>query len=122
MSDREIGFLWTFTFRLSSGQLQTFLRHMQMQWHEALQAAGVPLLIHYLDHFLISCHPLSDEGHRFLHVAQQVLEDLTTPVAWPKPEDPSKSVTFLGILIDTDRLELRLPFPKLARLRFMLCN
>ena len=86
----------------------------------SLKAAGVPLLFHYLDDFLIFGRPGSDEGLRYRQIALQVLEDLNIPVAWPKLEGPSTLVTFLGILIDTIRLELRLPLPKLARLRSLL--
>ena len=78
------------------------------------------ILFHYLDDFLIFGRPDSDEGLRYRQLVLQVLEDLNIPVAWPKLEGPSTLVTFLGILIDTVRLELRLPPPKLARLRSLL--
>ena len=67
----------------------------------ALRAAGVPLLVHYLDDFLIFIHPGSNNCLWFRWVAMQVLEGLITPVAWSILEGPSTSVTFHGILIDT---------------------
>ena len=83
-----------------------------------MKAAGVPLLFHYLDDFLIFGCPGSDKGLQYLWIALQVLEDLKIPVAWPKLEGPSTLVTFLGILIDTIRLELRLPPPYAGQATF----
>ena len=42
------------------------------------------------------------------------------PVATHKAEGPATCVTFLGILIDTQRFELRLPLDKVQRLRDLL--
>ena len=86
----------------------------------SLKAAGVPLLFQYLDDFLNFGRPGPDEGLRYCQLVLQVLEDLNSPVAWLKLERPSTLVIFLGILIDTVRLEFQLPPPKLARLHSLL--
>ena len=87
-----------------------------------LHHSGVRFLIHYLDDFLIFGSPFSDEGQSFLRIALSVLADLGVPVSLPKLEGPSTSVTFLGILIDTARMELRLPLDKLSRLRDLVAR
>ena len=84
--------------------------------------AGVKFLIHYLDDLLIFCFPFSEEGRLFRHTALEVLADLNVPVAILKLEGHSTSITFLGILIDTERLELRLPLEKLGRLRSLVSS
>lgn len=48
-----------------------------------------------------------------LHHILGVLETLCVPVAVHKMEGPATMVTFLGIEVDTVRLELRLPIDKL---------
>lgn len=87
-----------------------------------LHRQGVRFLIHYLDDFLIFGSPFSGEGQHSLQVALGTLAALGVPVSMPKLEGPATTVTFLGILIDTARLELRLPPDKLFRLRQLVAN
>ncbi len=53
-------------------------------------------------------------------MANEVFSQAGIPVATHKTEGPSTTVTFLGILIDTDQFQLRLPVEKLARLRSLV--
>ena len=46
-----------------------------------------------------------------------MFRDLGVPVAMNKTEGPATSLTFLGIVIDTELLQLRLPEEKLGRVR-----
>ena len=82
-----------------------------------LHQAGVRHIIHYLDDFLLFGSPLSDEGSRALTTALRTLAELRIPVSLPKLEGPSTTVTFLGIILDSARLELRLPPDKVERIR-----
>ena len=66
---------------------------------------------------LIFASSFTDEGRLFLDTALGVFADMLVPVSWDKLAGTSTTVTFLGILIDTARLELRLPLDKLAHLR-----
>jgi hypothetical protein len=66
--------------------------------------------------------PNTHEGQRLLHTALQVLQHLGVPVATEKTEGPATSVTFLGVLIDTQNLELRLPSDKLSRLQALVSD
>ena len=86
----------------------------------ALNQSGIQHQIHYLDDFLFIGAPNTDEGARALAIALQVLHHLGVPVAEHKTEGPSTCVCFLGILIDTRNLELRLPLEKIERLRTLV--
>ena len=85
-----------------------------------LHCAGVRHLIHYLDDFLLMGSPNSREGVEALTTAMRILKFLGIPVAIQKTEGPSCCVIFLGILIDTKALELRLPAEKIERLQTLL--
>ena len=79
----------------------------------ALHCQGLHDQIHYLDDFLLLVHPSSDQGEAVLSTALCTLDYLGVPVSPHKVEGPSTVLVFLGILIDTKALELRLPLPKL---------
>lgn len=78
---------------------------------------GVKDAIHYLDDFLFVGPPDSDRCDTALSTALQTCMDLGVPVAPEKIEAPTTTITFLGLCIDTQRGELRLPEDKLQRLR-----
>ena len=80
----------------------------------SLHMAGVRFVIHYLDDFLIFYPPWSGDGESTLSTDLRVLEDLQIPVAVNKLEGPATTITFLGVLIDTQCLELCLPLDRLA--------
>ena len=64
--------------------------------------------------------PGSGEASSALRLALGLLADLGIPVSLPKLEGPSTTVTFLGIVIDSERMELRLPLEKVERIRAMV--
>ena len=82
-----------------------------------LSCPGVQFQLHYLDDFLLLGTPNSQQGREFLTIAVRTLTRLGIPIAVHKTEGPATSLTFLGILIDTENFELRLPQDKLARLQ-----
>ena len=86
----------------------------------ALHCAGIHHQIHYLDDFLILGAPDTSEAGDALAIALWILEYLGIPVAVHKTEGPVCCIIFLGILIDTQAFELRLPREKVARLRALL--
>lgn len=81
---------------------------------------GVTSGLHYLDDFLFSGAPGSDECALSLARALETCRELGIPVAWHKLVGPSTVLTFLGIEIDTMTGQLRLPGDKLARLNEVL--
>ena len=72
-----------------------------------LACKGVNCQLHYLDDFLLA-------------ITLQTLAWLGVPVATHKTEGPTSTLVFLGILIDTDNFELRLPAENLTRLQQMI--
>ena len=60
--------------------------------------------------------PDSPACQRDLEIFTQVCKELGVPLATEKVEGLSTSLTFLGILIDTHNMEIRLPEDKLQRI------
>ena len=75
---------------------------------------GVGEAIHYLDDFLFAGAPESSECACALSAALSTCDELGFPVAREKIEGPATVLSFLGIEVDTQLLELRLPQEKLA--------
>ena len=81
---------------------------------------GVEFLWHYLDDFITIGRPESEECHLHLQALCEVCRRLGVPLASEKVEGPSTCLSFLGIVIDSVALELRLPDDKLRRIRSLL--
>ncbi len=75
---------------------------------------------HYLDDYLFFGRAESPECAEALQIALRVCEEVGMPVAVHKTEGPSTALVFLGILIDTVKMEIRLPADKLARLQSLI--
>ena len=86
-----------------------------------LQNGGVRFMLHYLDNFLVACLPASEECDQALRATFQIREELGIPIA-EKVEDPRTCLTFLGIEINTERWQLRLPGKKLQRVRTLVAS
>ena len=80
-----------------------------------LQEQGVTYVIHYLDDFLTIGSPNSDECQKNLETMFMVSNALGIPLAVEKVAGPSLALEFLGIMLDTHRMEARLPMEKLLR-------
>ena len=78
---------------------------------------GIEWAIHYLDDYLFLGGPSSQQYDDALRLAQSLCEILGVPVSREKVEGPATILTFLGILLDTMAMELRLPQVKLERLK-----
>ena len=79
---------------------------------------GVTSSIHYLDDFLTmgSAH----NCQRNIQTILNCCSALGIPLKIQKIEGPSRQVTFLGILLDTVKMEIRLPDSKLDQLKNVL--
>ena len=82
-----------------------------------LHQHGIEFQLHYLDDFLFLGPPGTGITDRALQSAIQVLHYLHVPVSAHKTVGPSCQLEFLGILIDTDAFQLRLPPEKLTHLQ-----
>ena len=90
--------------------------------HWILQQKGACDSIHYLDDFLFVGAPESDACNRSLRMTQETCRSLGVPLALAKQEGPTKQLVFLGIGLDTAKLELHLPDEKLRRLVDMISS
>ena len=76
--------------------------------------------LHYLDDFLFIGAPDTGECKQALERALTTCDTLGIPVAKHKVEGPSTCLSFLGIELDTQALQLRLPPEKLSRLQSLI--
>ena len=76
--------------------------------------------IHYLDDFVF-VRPLdTGECGASLQLAEHICKRLGVPLAVEKCEGPAQVLVFLGIILDSVRMELRLPEEKLQRMSAMV--
>ena len=78
---------------------------------------GVSFSIHYLDNYLTVGPASSPTCQRNLDIFKTTFRQLGIPLALEKVEGPTTCLTFLGIVLDTHRMEIRLPDDKLERIR-----
>ena len=78
--------------------------------------------MHYLDDFLLIGSASSPICQRNLNIFTQACADLGVPLAAEKTKGPSTQLTFLGILLDTNRMEIHLPNDKLQHIRTELAS
>ncbi len=81
------------------------------------RSRATEFVIHYLDDYLFEGNPGTDECRQALQQALEICSKLGVPVSMNKLEGPSTCLSFLGILLDTVSMELRLPPEKLERLK-----
>ena len=70
-------------------------------------------MLHYLDDYLMAGPPDDPACARFLTTFLQVADQLGVLVAMEKVDGPSPTLSFLGLLLDSLRQEIRLPPAKL---------
>lgn len=86
-----------------------------LEW--AMRQEGVNITLHYLDDFFFTGRAGSQDCAKALGIAIPLCSRLGFPVAPHKVEGPSTTLTFLGILIDSERQILCLPPDKLTKLK-----
>lgn len=89
-----------------------------LQW--IAKSQGITYLDHFLDDYITVGAPNSSECSDNLCLLILLCSILGLPLAVEKKEGPTTCLTFLGIEVDTVRLELRLPVEKLRRLQALL--
>ena len=89
-----------------------------LNWY--LQQSGIPIVFHYLDDFIIVGSPHSPQCAHSLAILDEAIAMLHIPMAAHKREGPTTCLVILGIEIDTQAGELRLPTDKLERLHSLL--
>ena len=79
-------------------------------------------ILHYLDDYLMAGPPGSPVCARHLRNFLHVASLLGARVAMEKVDGPASTLTFLGLLLDAVRQEIRLSHKKLAELLELLAN
>ena len=85
-----------------------------LAWY--LNQKGIPLLRHYLDDFIIVAPPCSAECQESLATLDRVCKALGVPIAKHKRDGPTTRLTYVGIEVDTEAGQHRLPGDKLKRI------
>ena len=89
-----------------------------LEW--ILTQQGVSHSIHYLDDFFTVGSPTSKECSNNLHQIMETCKLLGVPLAPEKIVGPTCQLTFLGIEIDSESLQLLLPQEKLDKLKLLI--
>ena len=91
-----------------------------LEW--ILTQQGVSHSIHYLDDFFTVGSPTSNECSNNLHRIVETCKLLGVPLAPEKIVGPTRQLTFLGIEIDSESLQLRIPQEKLEKLKLLITS
>ena len=91
-----------------------------LQW--IMTKKGVCPVFHYLDDFITLGSPQSDQCLRNLQRLVYTCKQLGVPLEEEKCEGPAPILTFLGMELDSNKMEIRLPLDKLERLRKLLAE
>lgn len=98
-----------FGSRLSS----LYMQRMACCIQRALLQNGIISVV-YLDDLLVICRKNQDPDRQFGKVIAMV-RALGLPIAWEKVVGPTTSLRFLGVIIDVDRREIRMPKDKIQK-------
>ena len=92
-----------------------------LQWvmENKFQAKGV---VHILDDFLFIGPPNTDHYCRTLNNFLHLCQTIGIPIKHSKTVKPCRTLTFLGIELDTVLMEARLPADKILKIRSLLCS
>ena len=82
----------------------------------------VEFVIHYLDDFLFAGRADAPSCKESLDLALMLCKELGIPVMPEKVAGPTTLLDFLGLLIDTIKMEISLPEDKLLRLKSLLSS
>ena len=89
-----------------------------LQW--IMEKNNVCNIFHYLDDFITLGPPGSTTCQENLEGIVKTCENTGAPLELSKSEGPTARLTFLGMELDTNKLEIRLPAAKLDRLKLLL--
>jgi hypothetical protein len=85
----------------------------------ALENYGINNLLHLLDDFLALDRP-NFEPMRTMAIMTHIFNSLRIPLAAHKTRGPTRELEFLGIILDSARMEARLPDNKKSRIMILI--
>ena len=89
-----------------------------LQW--IMQRRGIKDLFHYIDDFITVGGPGSSECASNVQIMKRTCSDTGTPIELDKCEGPATLISFLGLELDSEAQEVRLPREKLSQLLSLL--
>jgi len=89
-----------------------------LEW--IVKRQGVQFIYHYLDDYIMLGAPGTSECLSNVRKLVEYCKLLGVPLAQEKSEGPTTCLTFLGIEVDTEQMQLRLPREKLDRVRHLI--
>ncbi len=108
----------TLPFGLRSAPLIFSALADALQW--MMEQRGASWVRHYVDDFVTVGPPASLACGHNMEIMQETCERAGMPIEPDKNEGPAQVITFLGLELDTNYLEIRLPSEKLTRLKALL--
>lgn len=84
------------------------------------KASGTSMLDHYLDDFFFVGQEGTENCLNLMNNFQNLCRDLGVPIAENKTTGPTTVIEFLGLLIDTVLMMVRIPYDKLQKLQGLL--
>jgi hypothetical protein len=119
---RFLGFKWNnnyyFSVRLPFGSRSSpkiFDNLSQAVCWIAKHNYGIHTILHLLDDFLTIDRPSAD-GERTMLILKMIFKRLGIPLSEKKTEGPATCLTYLGIILDTDKMQAILPDDKVQRI------
>jgi len=85
-----------------------------------MQRRGINDLFHYIDDFITVGCPGSSECASNVLIMKRTCSDTGTPIELDKCEGPATLISFLGLEVDSEAQEVRLPQEKLSQLLSLL--
>lgn len=83
---------------------------------------NINFMVHILDDFLILGSPNSSQCLDGLTSFLNLCKEIGVPIKFSKTEYPTTVLTFMGLVLDSDLMEARLPNDKLEKLRILLSH
>ncbi len=105
-------------FGLRSAPLLFTVAANLLQW--VMEKRGATWMRHYIDDYITVGAGGGDECGRNFRVLKQVCQEAGMPTEPEKDEGPATVLVFLGMELDSEMLEIRLPGDKLEKLRQLL--
>ena len=90
-----------------------------LEW--LIRQEGVESIMHYLDDFFIVASS-GESCEEALRKLLTVFARLNVPIATEKLEGPTRTLTFLGIEMDTVAMSMRLPMEKMTELKLLVAS
>ena len=95
----------------------TFERFLSFLECEIKRRSGNENIDHYLDDFIFLGAPLRDECSKLMLSFLDLASEIGLPIALDKTEGPSTCITYLGLVLDSEKMEIRIPLSKIKEIQ-----